>query len=563
MASDPPRGWDADGAVKPGSRYEPLVKIASGGMATVFVGRLRGAVGFWRLVALKRAHAHLVENATFRRMLVAEARLASRIHHANVVAVQDVEELAGQLLLVMDYVEGAALSELMTAAFEADRPLPGRVAVRIALDACAGLHAAHELTDEHGEPLRLVHRDVSPQNILVGLDGISRLSDFGIAKCRQQSAAGPGSTTAGSLKGKLAYMAPEYVEHGELDARSDVFGMGVVVWEALANRRLFRGDNELETLQRVARADAPTLSSVAPWLGKRLDGVLARALARDPADRFASAKEFAEAIERAVLRQDLVASHSEVGAFVRSVAGDAIERRRARVRERTRGAEPEPAARLERDTAPEPAMRAARLAADAPAAGDRVGTPPAAAASAADAVTAALPRPAAHDDPPSTLAGSGLTPLDPTGEDLDAAGVPRRGAGRWLVAATLAAALVGAGVLSWIRMEGAASAPTSAQGTIAPPGGASALPAAAGGGAPPPPASQYHPPPPAATAASARSANAAPTAAPTAVGSSPGADRAPGRSSAAATAGSRTTPPTVAPPPKPGATAPRAAPNPY
>src|SRR6185369_5865550 len=200
-----------------------------------------------RTVAIKRAHAHLIENPSFKQMLIDEARLASRLHHPNVVAVLDVEELAGELRLVMDYVEGAALSDLIGRGQEAERRLPSRIAVRIALDACAGLHAAHELCDEDNKPLGLVHRDVSPHNILVGVDGVARLSDFGIAK----QAEGGVSTTTGALKGKLGYMAPEYVEEGKLDARSDVFAMGVVAWEALANQKLFRGTNEVDTLKRI------------------------------------------------------------------------------------------------------------------------------------------------------------------------------------------------------------------------------------------------------------------------------------------------------------------------
>ena len=161
------------------SRYELLVKIASGGMATVYVGRLSSVVGSSRLVAIKRAHAHLMEDPAFAKMLIEEAKLASRIHHPNVVAVQSVEEVEGELLLVMDYVEGASLADLVN--YE-ELPMPARVAVRALLDGCAGLQAAHELTDDDGKSLGIVHRDVSPHNILVGVDGVARLTDFGIAK---------------------------------------------------------------------------------------------------------------------------------------------------------------------------------------------------------------------------------------------------------------------------------------------------------------------------------------------------------------------------------------------
>ena len=325
-----------------GSRYELLVKIASGGMATVYVGRLRGAVGFWRLVAIKRAHAHLLEKPLYKQMLVDEARLASRLHHPNVVAVLDVEELSGELRLVMDYVEGAALSELVARSHEAERRLPARIAVRIALDACAGLHAAHELCDENGARLGLVHRDVSPHNLLVGVDGVARLADFGIAK---QSDSGV-STTTGTLKGKLAYMAPEYVEEARLDPRSDVFSLGVVVWEALANEKLFRGTNEVDTLRRVVAANAPRLSTVAPWVGTQLDEVLASALARLPEERFSTALAFGTALETAARKDDLIATPAEVGAYVRELVGASLDKRRDQVRERTAPIRSEPTVRV-------------------------------------------------------------------------------------------------------------------------------------------------------------------------------------------------------------------------
>lgn len=310
------------------SRYELLVKIASGGMATVYVGRLNSVAGTTRLVAIKRAHAHLMEDPAFAKMLIAEAKLASRIHHPNVVAVQNVEEVEGELLLVMDYVEGASLAEL--SAFE-DMPLPAKVAVRMLLDGCAGLQAAHELTDDDGEPLGIVHRDVSPHNILVGVDGVARLTDFGIAKSSGHTASA-GQTTTGALKGKVAYMAPEYVESGKLDARSDVFSLGIVAWETLTRRRLFRGATEIESLKLVLATEVPRPSEVAPWLGSALDAVISKALARAPANRFASAAELGEALEVAARREDLIATASNVAAFVRTSTGDMLARRRALIR---------------------------------------------------------------------------------------------------------------------------------------------------------------------------------------------------------------------------------------
>ena len=258
-------------------------------MATVFLGSLEGALGFRQLVAIKRLHPHLVEDPGFREALLAEARLAAGIHHANVVDVRDVEAVGDAVQLVMDYIEGASLGELVRACASEGRHLPAGVAVRVVLDACAGLHAAHELTGDTGRALGLVHRDVSPQNVLVGIDGVARVTDFGIAKCIETSDPG---TSRESLKGKVGYMAPEYVRGETVDRRVDVFALGVVLWEALCGRRLFRGQSDAETLERVLSATVPPVSEVSPELAP-LDAVVARALHRDPALRFPTTEAMA------------------------------------------------------------------------------------------------------------------------------------------------------------------------------------------------------------------------------------------------------------------------------
>jgi eukaryotic-like serine/threonine-protein kinase len=320
---------------RPASRYEVLFKLASGGMATVHVGRKRGPLGFSRVVAIKRAHPHLLEDESFVRMLVDEARLASQLHHPNVVAVLDVEREGGDtpdLSLVMEYVEGASMSELFGAVEARGERLPPGIAARLVLDACEGLQNAHELSDEQGQPLGLVHRDVSPHNILVGVDGLARVSDFGIAKVTRRSA----DSTTGSLKGKLSYMAPEYVESGELDARADVFGLGIVLWEALAGRKLFVGQTEVEVLQRVAKAEVPLVSELVPELSPDFDALLGSALARLPEERFTTMRAFGTALGTLAQRSGLLASHAEVGALVRSLFGARLEERRALVRARVK-----------------------------------------------------------------------------------------------------------------------------------------------------------------------------------------------------------------------------------
>jgi len=302
------------------SHYECLLKIASGGMATVYVGRRRGRYGFSRLVAIKRAHAHLLEEDAFRRLLISEAKLASLIHHPNVVSVLDVDDTRDELLLVMDYVEGASLSQLLG---DAKEPLPIGVIVQIMIDVAHGLHAAHELAGESGEPLDIVHRDVSPQNVLVGVDGTSRITDFGVAKWSEATQA----TTAG-WKGKFAYMAPEYVRDRVADRRADVFALGVMLWEALANDRLFRGDGGADTMQLVTTHEPRPLEGVPSGLAS----VVSRALAKDPDARWATARDVAQELERAAREGDIEIGAEGVTETVRARHGAALDARRAVLR---------------------------------------------------------------------------------------------------------------------------------------------------------------------------------------------------------------------------------------
>ncbi len=306
------------------SRYELLVKIASGGMGVVYIGRQKGSE---RLLAIKRAHPHLLRDPALRQMLQTEAALASRMHHPNVVGVEGVEELESELLLAMEYVEGAALSDLIAESESLGNRLDPAVIVKILLDACAGLQFVHELSDDTLSPLNLVHRDVSPQNILVGLDGIARISDFGIAK-------GDADDGGGSLEGKVGYMAPEYLESKILDARGDIFALGVVAWEALTNQRLFARSNEFETLKRLKEKEVLPPSSVAPELDDRFDNVISTALERDPNRRFQSARAFAEALEATAAGTKLVLSKDQVSARTHALVDSILERRRELVRQR-------------------------------------------------------------------------------------------------------------------------------------------------------------------------------------------------------------------------------------
>ena len=306
-------------------RYAIFDEIASGGMATVHYGRLLGPQGFSRTVAIKRLHPHLARDADFSTMFLDEARVAARVRHPNVVPTLDIVNDDGQLFLVMEYVQGESLSRLLRAAKKLDVAMPPQVASAIIVGVLHGLHAAHEAVNEKGEPLEIVHRDVSPQNILVGLDGIPRLVDFGVAKAigRVQT------TREGQLKGKIAYMAPEQIRGTTPTRLVDVYAASIVLWEMLTGKRLFGGDNEVTVLERALHHDPEPPSKYAEAVSPELDAVVLKGLARDPAARFETAKEMARAIEDVVQ----VASVSKVGQWVEEVAGEAIEERAAKVAE--------------------------------------------------------------------------------------------------------------------------------------------------------------------------------------------------------------------------------------
>jgi serine/threonine protein kinase len=310
-------------------RYELLGEIASGGMATVYLARLTGVGGFQRFVAMKRLHPHLASENEFVEMFLDEARLAAGIHHPNVVPILEVGASPVGYYLVMEYIEGDTLARMLARAAGRGKRIPPSITVRIALDMLAGLHAAHELRDDRGHPINLVHRDVSPQNVLVGGDGISRITDFGVARAASRLSA----TRVGQLKGKIAYMAPEQAQGDEqLDRRADVFSAGIVVWEALAAKRLFKADNEAATLGRIMNEPVPPLSRVAPHVGREVSEVVMRALNRDRDQRFSSCAQFADELEASAQGRVRAATSRELAAYVQEVMGEEVGRQREAVR---------------------------------------------------------------------------------------------------------------------------------------------------------------------------------------------------------------------------------------
>lgn len=309
-----------------GGRYELLHELASGGMATVYVARARGAAGFERMVAVKCCHKHLRSDDEFARMFLDEARLVSEIHHSNVVSTLDFgEDPEHSLYIVMEFVDGFSLQQVLRAAKHRGTPMPPSVALKVVIDALEGLHAAHRQRDRKGNPLRIVHRDVSPQNILVGIDGVARIMDFGIARAEGRSA----HTESGTIKGKLAYMPPE--QHGlladgpqEVTLRADLYSAGVVLWEALSGDKLFQRETDALTVRAAIKGEVPALAARVTGVTEAIDAAIARALQRDPEQRFASAEEFIVALESSGLR---AASSREVGAWVRSLLAAHIEAR--------------------------------------------------------------------------------------------------------------------------------------------------------------------------------------------------------------------------------------------
>ncbi len=310
-------------------RYDLVAELASGGMATVYLARLSGVGGFQRNVAIKVLHPHLAYDGEFVEMFLDEARLAAMIHHPNVVPIQEVEEGEHGYYLVMEYIEGDTFAALLSRAAAAGQPVPQAVVLRIGLDMLAGLHAAHELQDERGNLIGVVHRDVSPQNVLVGTDGITRLTDFGVARAASRLSA----TRAGQLKGKLAYMAPEQASGDEnLDRRADVFSAAVVLWEALALRRLFKASNEAATLSRVMNEPIRSPADFNPAVPSAVAQVILYGLSRDVNGRYATAAQFAEALELAAQHTGIVATNREVAAYVAQVVGPDVEAHRAAIR---------------------------------------------------------------------------------------------------------------------------------------------------------------------------------------------------------------------------------------
>ncbi|HEY5938095.1 MAG TPA: protein kinase [Kofleriaceae bacterium] len=279
-------------------KYLLVGEVATGGMAEVFLAVQKGLEGFLKVVVIKRVLPHFSNNAEFTRMFVDEARLAARLEHPNIVRTYEFGEVDGQYFTVMEYLPGEDLSKALNNLAISRQSMPFNIAAGIVSQVCAGLHFAHQLTDTGGRPLSLVHRDVNPANILLTYTGEVKLIDFGVAKTATNR-----ETLNGTIKGKIAYMAPEQLLSRGVDQRSDVFSTGVVLWEILTGRPLFMRDSEAATLYAIMNDPIPPPSRLRPDVPKQLDAIVERALARTPIDRFESAEEMGNALDEFLATQ--------------------------------------------------------------------------------------------------------------------------------------------------------------------------------------------------------------------------------------------------------------------
>lgn len=300
-------------------RYALYGRLAAGGMATVHLGRMLELDGTSRTVAVKRLHPQFCKDPEFVAMFIDEARLAARIKHPNVVETLDILTMGQELLLVMEYIRGECFSKLLRAARRKNLEPSIGVVGHIASGMLHGLHAAHEAKDDRGEPLHVVHRDISPQNVMIDADGAVKVLDFGVAKASARIQI----TRDGQMKGKLSYMSPEQLQGMPVDRRADVFACGVVLWEALTRRRLFVGEDASEVLRKILRDEVPRPSEFVPELTPDMDAVVLRALCKDPERRYQTAEDLALDIESVIG----LASANDVSAWIYSVAGEILTKR--------------------------------------------------------------------------------------------------------------------------------------------------------------------------------------------------------------------------------------------
>jgi serine/threonine protein kinase len=299
------------------SRYRIVGPLSRGGMAEVSLALQVGVQGFSRVVALKRVLPSYAEDAGFLEMFLDEARLAARLDHPHIVRIYDLGQDEEAYFLAMEYLPGEDLRQLHDVLAASNGQVAPGLAAYLLAQAADALHFAHELTDEHGEPLHLVHRDVSPSNVIVTYDGQVKVVDFGIAKARGNAF----ETGVGVMKGKLGYLAPEQFTGTPVDRRTDVFGLGILLWELLTNTRLFVRDSAAATMAAASVGEVPPLSGFRDDLGPELEGIVQRALAHEPAARFQTAGALRDALEHYLRGEGLAPTPRDVAEWMQSLGG--------------------------------------------------------------------------------------------------------------------------------------------------------------------------------------------------------------------------------------------------
>ena len=299
-------------------RYELLMQVSQGGMATLYLARMSGPEDFEKVLAIKKIHDHLSQEPEFIDMFLDEARIAARIQHPNVATIFDLGEVDESFFIAMEYIHGQNLREILREAARRKRRIPWEYSVGVAARAAAGLHAAHELIGTDGKPLDVVHRDVSPQNILLSYSGHVKVVDFGIAYAEEKL----GHTAAGTLKGKAAYMSPEQASGDPLDRRSDIFSLGIVLFESVCMRRLFRKDTQTGTLMKVRQAKVPPPSRIVKGIPPELERIILKALAKEPADRYATMREMAEDLEELLVAHRKAVTSTKLSSLVEDLFHD-------------------------------------------------------------------------------------------------------------------------------------------------------------------------------------------------------------------------------------------------
>jgi serine/threonine protein kinase len=299
-------------------RYRVIKRLEAGGMAEVYLGEASSLEGFKKRVAIKRVLPHLAQNENFIQMFLDEARLSARLSHANIVSVFDISARDDTYFLIMEFVDGANLKRILESLQRRGQRFLLPEAIYVCAEACRGLAYAHELKDEHGRAIGIVHRDISPPNIMVTRQGEVKVADFGLAKAGTQLS----QTDPGVVKGKFSYLSPEAAAGREVDARADVFSLGIVLWEMLAGRRLFLGETDYATVKLIQQANIPRLAPLNNQVDETFEELLLKALTRAPEDRYQSAQAFGDALTGYLFARQLKVTHYDIAKLVNTAISE-------------------------------------------------------------------------------------------------------------------------------------------------------------------------------------------------------------------------------------------------